>query len=214
MRSRAARFLGKSFQWNDGTQRIVADKGIPRPFDVTATSFTTIDVFGRIYSLPAKSSSMVVIAKPIAGKVCIPQSRRYVYTEFRLDISKEFQKGNEKKQQDSPKQKQVTAAQFGGSVRFPSGFLETYLLNLEGFVEIGKEYVLFMWKPIPSDDTLVIAQAYLLENGMIFPVSANGDAQTVYTNMLFPEFEAKVKAVVAKNVDADGTEPGMPRHRK
>ncbi|MGH9585200.1 MAG: hypothetical protein ACRD4O_19965 [Bryobacteraceae bacterium] len=60
-----------------------------------------------------------------------------------------------------------------------------------------------MWKPIPSDDTLVIAQAYLIQDGLVFPVSTNGDAQTAYTKMPFPGFETKVKAAVTQNVDAD-----------
>jgi hypothetical protein len=98
---------------------------------------------------------------------------------------------------------QLTAVDFGGTIRFPSGYLETFLLSQEGFVEIGKEYVLFMWKPVPSDDMLIISQAYLIQDGFVFPVSSNGDAERVYTKMPLLEFEAKVKAAVAQNIDAD-----------
>jgi hypothetical protein len=190
----------------------IADQGFSEPADATATTLVTIDTFGPSYSLPAKGCSDIVIAKPIAGRVCMPQSRRYVYTKFTLDVLKEFRKPADKKKQDPHEKRQVTAAQFGGSIRFPSGYLETFLLDRRGFIEIGKQYVLFMWKPISSDDTLVIAQAYLIENGIVFPVSTNGDAQTVYTNMPFPEFEAKVKNVVARNVDADVIPSGERLH--
>ncbi len=70
-------------------------------------------------------------------------------------------------------------------------------------MEIGKQYVLFLWNPVASDETLVVAEAYLIQDGSVFPVNANGDAQLVYTKMPFPEFESKVKAAVERNVDAD-----------
>ena len=99
----------------------------------------------------------------------------------------------------------MTAVEFGGSIRFPSGYLETFLWSHKGFVEIGKEYVLFMWKPsIPSDDLLVISQAYLIQDGFVFPVSTNGDAQKYYTKLPLAEFKAQVEAAVAQNVDTNG----------
>jgi hypothetical protein len=145
----------------------------------------------------------IVIARPISGRACIPKSRRYVYTKFSLEVLKEFRKGKGTKQREQMAGGQITAVEFGGAVRFPSGILETFLFSQEGFIEVGKEYVLFMWKPVPSDDMLVISQAYLIRDGLVFPVSTNGDAQLVYTKMPFPEFEAKVKAAVARNADAD-----------
>jgi hypothetical protein len=183
---------------------VIADKGVHGPYYITMTSFTTIDTFAPIYSLPAKGSNDIVIAKVIAGRVCIPQNHRYVYTKFTLDVVKDFRKRPNRGERDGLEtQRQITAAQFGGSLLFPSGFLETYLLNHRGFLEIGKEYVLFMWNPVRSDDMLVVAQAYLIQDGLVFPVSTDGDAQTVYTKMPFPEFEAKVKLAVARNIDAD-----------
>jgi hypothetical protein len=192
----------------------IIDQGVVKPSDATATTLVTIDYFAPIYSLPAKGSSDIVIAKPTAGRVCIPQSRRYVYTKFTLDVVKEYRRPADGKEEEPHEKRKITAAQFGGSVLFPTGYLETFLHDRRGFLEIGKEYVLFVWKPIPTDDTLVISQGYLIENGFVFPVSTDGDAQTVYTKMPFPDFEAKVKAVVAKNVDANGTEPGIAAHRK
>lgn len=185
-------------------------RDFPKPADATGTTLATIDTFGPTYSLPAKRSTDIVIAKPIAGRVCIPQSRRYVYTKFTLDVLKEFRKPGDKSK-DLNERRHITAAQFDESIRFPSGYLETFLPDRRGFVEIGKQYLLFMWKPIPSDDTLVIGQTYRIENGVVFPVSTDGDAQTVYTNMPFPEFEIKVKEIVERNVDADGTEPSLSK---
>ncbi len=71
----------------------VADLGVRTLADATATGLSTIDTFAPSYSLPAKGSSKIVIAKPIAGRVCIPQNRHYVYTKFTLDVLKEVRKG-------------------------------------------------------------------------------------------------------------------------
>ncbi|HEX7363488.1 MAG TPA: hypothetical protein VF283_23600 [Bryobacteraceae bacterium] len=180
----------------------IVDHGFSKPSDATATTLVTIDTFAPTYSLPAKDSSLVVIAKPVAGKVCIPRNRRFVYTKFALQVLKEFPKAHGEKI-ESQKSKQLTAVEFGGSVRFPSGYLETFLLNHEGFVEVGEKYVFFLWKQIPSDDIYVELQAYLVRDGLVFPVDADGDARTVYTKMPLPEFEAKVQAAVQRNIDTD-----------
>lgn len=184
--------------------RKLVDRGVSKLSEVTATSVTFIDTFGPIYSLPAKRSVAVVIAKPVAGRVCIPLSRQYVYTKLTLDVLKQY-KPLKRDRQLSQASASMTAVEFGGSIRFPSGYLETSLVSQKGFVEIGKEYVLFMWRPsIPSDDFPVISQAYLIQDGFVFPVSTNGDAQTYYTKLPLAEFEAQVEAAVAKNVDTNG----------
>ncbi|HEX7359451.1 MAG TPA: hypothetical protein VF283_03065 [Bryobacteraceae bacterium] len=93
--------------------------------------------------------------------------------------------------------------EFGGTIRFASGFLETFLLDQRGFMEVGKKYILFMWKAVPSDDTLVISQAYLIQNGLVYPINTDGDGQKGYTKMPLAEFEGAVQAAVDRNIDTD-----------
>jgi hypothetical protein len=197
----------RHLQWEahfDGTMGArVADLGIREPNDATGTTFTTIDTFAPTYSLPAKGCSLIAIATPISGRVCISQSGHTVYTKYTLQISNEFRKRTKKDQRETETKKQVTAVEFGGTIRFPSGYVETYLLNHSGFMEIGKSYVLFLSSPIPSDPTFVEVQGYLIQDGLVFPIASDGDAQTVYTKMPFAEFEAKIKEAVKRNVDAD-----------
>jgi hypothetical protein len=141
---------------------------------------------------------MVVIARPVSARVCVAQNRRYVYTRFSLEILQTFKQGKHRRQG-----KQIVAVQFGGSVRFPSGHLATFLLNKHGFVEPGREYVVFLWKPVRSDDTYVAVEAYLIDNGLVFPVSASASNAFHYTKVPLGEFEAKVRAAVTKNIDTD-----------
>jgi hypothetical protein len=179
--------------------RAITDPGISMPLEATSIVLTTIDGAGPYYALPANQCSMVVIARPIEDKVCISQRRNYVYTRFHLEISQEFKRTKHNPHQGG----QVAAVQFGGSVLFPSGQFATFLMDKDGFVEIGKQYVLFLWKPIRSDDTYVAVEAYLIQNGLVFPVSASAANAFHYTKMPVKDFESKVRAAVAKNIDTD-----------
>lgn len=177
----------------------ITDPGIPRPLEATSIVLTTIDGENAPYALPAKQSSLIVVARPIKNTVCISQRRNYVYTRFHLDISRKFKHPRHDSTQDG----QVTSVQFGGSIRLPSGQLATYLLDQRGFIGLNKQYVLFLWRPIQSDEMYVVTQAYLIENGMVFPVSASAPNAFHYTKMPLDKFEAKVKAAVKKNIDTD-----------
>jgi hypothetical protein len=154
---------------------------------------------GQIYALPAKQSSEIVIARPHSGRVCISHDRRFVYTRFRLQVSQALKHNNHNPQKDEF----IEAVQFGGSVLFPSGHLTTFLLDKEGYVDLGKQYVFFLWKPLPSDETLVIVEAYLIQDGLVFPVSTSASNAFHYTKIPLQNFEAKVKTAIAKNIDTD-----------
>ena len=178
--------------------RPISDPGVPAPFEATSTSLTTTDGVCCIYAVPAKQSSLVVIARPTSSKVCVAKSLRYVYTRFLLEISEEY-----KHNKREPHGGQHVAAQFGASILFPSGQLTTFLVDNDGFVGLQKQYILFLWKPVRSDDTYVITQAYLIEDGLVFPVSTSAGNASRYTKVPFKDFESKVKMAVAKNIDID-----------
>jgi hypothetical protein len=72
----------------------------------------------------------------------------------------------------------------------------------ERFLELGKPYLLFLWKPIRLDDTYAIAEAYLIQERLVFPI--NRDAhEAPYEGVAVEKFEAKVKAAIANNIDTN-----------
>ena len=178
--------------------RAITDPGISMPLEATSVALTTTGGLGPIYALPANQCSMVVIARPILDSVCISQSRRYVYTRFNVEILHELKRAKHTARQGE----QVVAVQFGGSILFPSGHLATFLLDKDGFVGLGKQYVLFLWKPVQSDDTYVAVEAYLIQDGFVFPVDTSASNAFHYTKMPLKDFESKVRAAVAK-IDTD-----------
>ncbi len=96
----------------------------------------------------------------------------------------------------------IDAAQLGGTIRFPSGHVETFLEAKEGFLGLGKQYLLFIWKPVRTDSTYVVDEPYLIQDGHVFPVDLDSH-ESAYEGVPFAKFEAKVKAAIEGNVDTN-----------
>jgi hypothetical protein len=195
---------GASRKWEDRFTgmmgvREITDPGILEPAGPGSISTTTTEYGTPLWALPARACDAVIIAMPVVSKAHLAYNRRYVYSTFSLEISQVL-KG--KSAQGIRKGERVTAAQFGATLRFPSGHIETFIMAREGFLEVGKQYLLFVWKPIRSDRIYVAADAYLIEEGLVFPVNLDAH-ESPYERMPFTKFEAKVKAAIAKNIDAN-----------
>ena len=175
------------------------DPGIGEPAGPGSISTTTNEWATPIWALPAHSCDAVVIATPAASSAHLSYNRRFVYSTFLLDVLKVL-KGSKRGIKEGER---LTGAQLGGTIRFPSGHVETFLMVEEGFMEPGKQYLLFMWKSIPSDSTYVVAEPYLIQNGLVFPIRTVADVSAYEKGMPVKDFEAKVRALIAKNIDSN-----------
>lgn len=179
--------------------REIVDPGLPSPAYATSLSLTTTEYVGGIYALPARKCDAVIMAEPISSNVRVAHNHRFVYSSFSLKVLQVYKARKNGEVRDD---EQIIAVQFGGTVRFRSGHEATFVLDREGFMEPRKHYVLFIWKPIRSDDAYVVAEAYLVENDSVFPIKTLADIRS-YDGMPFKNFEVKVKAAIAKNIDTD-----------
>jgi hypothetical protein len=116
-----------------------------------------------------------------------------------LEISKVF-KGKQKN--GIQEGQQVVAVALGGRVRFPSGHMTTFILANRGFLDIGKQYLLFIWKPARTK-TYMVAELYLIQDGLVFPINTEADVSAYAKGMPVQQFKAKVEAAIAQNVDID-----------
>ena len=97
---------------------------------------------GYTYGLPARSAGAVVEATPVGADVRVDSAHSLVYSRFSLQISQVL-KGKAKRDiRESPT---ITGVEYGGSIRFPSGHVETFILANHGFLELDKKYLIFMW---------------------------------------------------------------------
>jgi hypothetical protein len=85
---------------------------------------------------------------------------------------------------------------------FPSGHMATFILPGYGFLDIGKQYLLFIWTP-PRTKTYMVANPYPIQNGLVFPLNVVPDVSAYEKGLPVQQFEAKVKSAIAKNIDID-----------
>lgn len=178
----------------------IVDPGVHNASDAMSIATTFLDTAGRPDALPARGCEGVIMGEPIASAVRISPDRNFVYSRFSVQISSVL-KGN--KNAELQKGAVVTAVQFGGSLRFPSGHLTTFILAQQGFIELNKQYVLFIWRPPESRKTYMVAEAYLVENGLVFPVSTDADVSAYEKGMPSDKFEARVRSAIKKNIDTN-----------
>jgi hypothetical protein len=179
--------------------RVIADPGARRPSEATSLLTNFIDTVGHAWPLPVQICDAVVIGSPIATDVRISEDRTYVYSRFSLQVSEVLKRS---KKADIQPGSEIAAVQIGGRIRFPSGHMETFILTRHGFLDLGQKYFIFVWRPRTSIDTYVASEAYLIQDGLIFSISAVADA-SAYEGMPLKDFEVKVRTAIAKNINTD-----------
>jgi hypothetical protein len=195
---------GASRDWEDrftGSMgvREHADPGTTDPSSKASISMTTTEFGGPMLAIPARDCDVVILAKPITSSVHMAYNHRFVYSTFTVKIF-EVLKGQGKR--GIRQGEQITIAQLGGTIRFPSGHLETFLLAKEGFMQLGQRYAVFAWKPLKSDNTYMAAELYLVQNDVVFPVNLDAH-ESSYGGMPFTKFLAKMKAAIAENINTN-----------
>jgi len=148
------------------------------------------------YDFPARACDAVILAKATGIEERLAHSRSFVYSRSTLEILRVL-KG--KSRNGIRSGVAISAVQFGGSVRFPSGHVETFILAGNRFLELGKQYIILMWKKHPSTDTYIVAEAYLISDNLVFPINTIPD-QSTYDGMALDKFEAKVKAQLPRTL--------------
>ncbi len=176
----------------------LTDPGARAPSEATSIATTFLDG-GLVYDLPARSADAVIVAKPVGTEVRIDPSRSLVYSRFSLQISRVL-KGKAKR--DIREGATITGVEYGGSIRFPSGHVETFILANRGFLELDKHYLIFMWKTNRSVNTYFVGEAYLISDNLVFSINTVPD-ESAYNGMPLEKFETKVRAAIAKNIDSD-----------
>jgi hypothetical protein len=136
-----------------------------------------------------------VIATVTAASARIAYTHTFVYSRYSLKISKVF-KGKPKN--GFGEGRQVIAVQFGGRVLFPSGHMASFIMPGYGFLDVGKQYVVFIWTP-PHTKTYMLANPYVIQGGVVFPLETVPDVSAYEKGMRVQQFEARVEAAIAKN---------------
>jgi|SRR5579859_1105123 len=144
--------------------------------------------------IPVSNSNAIVVGTVVDGKCFVTKDHTYVYTDYSIKIDQILKNdpaanlaaGNV-----------VIAAREGGAIHFPSGHVTNFLVAGHGLPEIGSEYVLFLWRPIPTfpEYEIIFDSGYQLKNGRVYPLD---DVNSQYVGVEAPGFLDEItKAILA-----------------
>jgi len=144
--------------------------------------------------IPA-SSTTVIIGTVLSGNSFVSKNRTAVYSDYQIRID-EILKPN-------PTATlvvggEVVGSRAGGAIHYPSDHTTNFLLIGHGLPEIGSQYVLFLWKPVPNQPVWEIAfdSGYQLKNGRVYALDEVNEQ--LYDDMSVPVFlDVVKKAIVA-----------------
>jgi hypothetical protein len=143
--------------------------------------------------IPTSVSTAVVVGTILGGKCFVSSDRNFVYTDYQMRVDQVLKQDPTTSLSVGD---QVVASKPGGAVHFPSGHITNFLYPGHGLPAIGSQYVLFLWRSIPSLPEYEIAfqSGYELKNGRVYPLD---DANLQYEDMSAPVFLALVQKAIA-----------------
>jgi hypothetical protein len=179
--------------------RPIDDPGVHSLDEATSILTNTVEYAGRPPLLPAKNCPIVAVARPLKASAHLAYNNRFVYSSFEVELLQVLKGSNKRNVTPGA---HIIAAQLGGSIRFLSGHEVACLEANEGFLELGKQYLLFLWEPVKPSNTYMTDEAYLFENGYVFPVAVRFGEKR-YSGVGIEAFLKKVKGAIGRDIDTD-----------
>lgn len=172
---------------NDATRRQhpISDPGTL--VGTESTSATIIDSIVVSDGAPGISPA-VVVGTVLSGKSFISKNHTAVYSDYQIRI-------DEILKPDAATTLAVggtvVASRPGGAIQFPSGHRRYFLTLGQGLPEIGSQYVLYLWKPVPNQPVWEVISGYQLKDGRVYPLDEVNERS--YDGMSEPVFLDLVK---------------------
>jgi len=184
-----------------------SDSNLPRQIDkdpgllvngqteTTALRFIDYNVVGSPdpRGIPVSTSTAIVVGTVTRGKCFITKNHAYVYTDYTVTVDQILK-------QDPTSNLSVggelVATREGGAIRYPSGHVTNVLTHGKGLPEIGSQYLLFLWKPIPNfpEYEIIFDSGYQVKNGRVYPLD---DVNSQYVGVELPILLAEVQKAIA-----------------
>jgi hypothetical protein len=151
-----------------------------------STSATIIDSIVVSDGAPGISPALV-IGTVLGGNSFISKNRTAVYSDYQVRVDEVLKRGAAKTLAVGD---QLVASRPGGAIQFPSGHRGYFLIHGQGFPEIGSQYVLYLWKPVPNQPVWEIISGYQLKSGRVYALdevnerSYDGMSESVFLDLV------------------------------
>jgi len=136
----------------------------------------------KLPAIPISQSDIVLKGTVRDSHAYLSANKTNVYSEFDVAVEKFIFT----KEKPAPVIKNISINREGGSVRFSSGHLQTYVLSGEGCPENGKTYVLFL-KRNDTFKGFLLLTAYEIADEKVYPVD-NVASQLDYKEKTLTQF--------------------------
>jgi len=146
--------------------------------------------------IPVSISTAVVVGTVLSGKCFVTKDHTFVYTDYQVKVDQVLK-------QDAganlPVGGELVAAREGGAVHFPSGHVTNFLTARHGLPEVGSQYILFLWRSLPSlpEYEIILDAGYQIRSGRVYPLD---DLNSPYAGVDLTVFMDEVqRAISASN---------------
>ena len=130
-----------------------------------------VDYVGPTEPIPVAHSTAILIGTVSSGQAHIGYDRSSVYSEFKVTPQQILKQDSKVPLALSDP---IVVTREGGTIKFPSGHIRHYLRLHQGFPDVGKQYIFFLWR---SPDTTIkdygVVTAYLLQDGRVYPLDSD-----------------------------------------
>jgi hypothetical protein len=145
------------------------------------------------------SSTAIVIGTVTTAKAFVSEDRTFVYSDYQIHICEVLKPDPNRA---IPIDDQITAWATGGSIHFPSGHIEHFIISGRGFPEIGSQHLFFLWRADSKVDAYAISTAFAIKDGVVHPLDDRQDAAQ-FEGMPATDFLNLLRAAIS-NVQAGG----------
>jgi len=135
------------------------------------------------------SCTTIVIGTVQSGKAFVSDSRALVYSDYQTKISEILKPDASRSIEPGS---EIITWRRGGSIHFPSGHTQHFILNGEGFPEIGTQYIFFLWRTDPRLREYLIGTAYAIKGTVVLPLD-EGSSHTAFDGMPVSDFLASLQ---------------------
>ena len=147
-------------------------------------------------ALPARYSSVVIIGTVRSSASHVASNKHLVYSDYQLSVKK-LLKGSTV--EFGSEHSNIDVLLFGGGIRFPTNYIEYFVIQGVGFLEDGKDYLLFLWRSTKGMRAYDVLGAYLLEGQSVYPIVVGTPG--AFSGAPLEKFESAVRSAIKSNVD-------------
>lgn len=170
-------------------------KGQPETINLMFIDSVRIDDgSGDSDELPVHESAAIVIGTVKSAKAFVSHHRTSVYSDFQITVEEVL-----KRDLTHPvfPEDTITGLRTGGSIRFPSGHVTTFVIQGSGFPEVGRRYVFFLVRGNQNLKEYAISLAYeLSSSGAVVPI--NDAVEKEFDGMQTQQFMQRLRNAIAQ----------------